>query len=114
MYCKFQQEHLSSELNIVNLRLEEVERLVSNLLQETKDENLLKLVKTEKPEQVEEITKSDSLQSVLSISSGSNAEEPSYQQKISRKPSQAFIFSQTFDDPKNAVGKADTTEITHL
>ncbi|KIH69621.1 hypothetical protein ANCDUO_00039 [Ancylostoma duodenale] len=111
---KVNQEHLHNELNIVNLRLEEMERLVSNLLQENKDEDILKLTEIEKPEHAEEITKSDSLQSVLSISSGSNVEEQCNQQKRSRKPSHALIFSQSVDDPKSVVEKAETMEITRL
>ncbi|CAJ0609016.1 unnamed protein product [Cylicocyclus nassatus] len=107
------QQNLYNEFNILFLRLDEIEQLVANLLRDTKEEMYVK-TGDQQQGKVEELTKSESLQSVLSISSGSSVEDPSSQLRKSRKPSQAFLFSQSLEEPKVAIGKAQTTDVTRF
>ncbi|VDM74768.1 unnamed protein product [Strongylus vulgaris] len=91
-----------------------MEQLVSNLLRETKYDDFTR-VKEQKPAEIQEIEKSESLHSVLSISSGSSVEDPSSQQKRYRKPSQAFLYSQSIEEPKKGyVEKGKSTKIIHF
>ncbi|KAK6759340.1 hypothetical protein RB195_021121 [Necator americanus] len=110
---RIKQQDLYSQFGFLNLRLDELERLVANLLHETKDDPHV-IIKLDKPAEIEEITRSESLQSVLSISSGSTVEDPSSQQKKTRKPSQAFLYTQNIEDPQKGVRKGEFAEVTQL
>ncbi|KHJ83679.1 hypothetical protein OESDEN_16620 [Oesophagostomum dentatum] len=112
---KQRQERLYNEFNVLFLRLDEMEHLVSNLLHETKDDAAAERVQQQKPAEIQEIAKSESLQSVLSISSGSCVEGPSSQEKRYRKPSQAFLYSQKVEEAQAAAAaKGQASEVIHL
>ncbi|KHJ97562.1 hypothetical protein OESDEN_02453 [Oesophagostomum dentatum] len=112
---KQRQERLYNEFNVLFLRLDEMEHLVSNLLHETKDGAAVERVQEQKPAEIQEITKSESLQSVLSISSGSCVEGPSSQEKRYRKPSLAFLYSQNVEEAQAAAAaKGQASEVIHL
>ncbi|VDO30713.1 unnamed protein product [Haemonchus placei] len=94
-----------------------MELLVSKLMRETEPpEILLRVPETHKPATIEEVSEDEeSLHSVLSISSGSFAEGPEGPVKKTRKPSQAFIYTQS--TPETAVKKdtkQDPVEIIHF
>ncbi|KAK6032479.1 hypothetical protein OSTOST_01336, partial [Ostertagia ostertagi] len=114
---RLKQDHLYEDFNLLNDRLDEMEMLVSKLMRETEPtEILLRVPEVHKPATIEELSDNgESLHSVLSISSGSVAEGPEGVVKKSRKPSQAFIFTQR---PAERAVKKDVeqehVEITHL
>lgn len=110
----FQQEHLYEDFNLLNVRLDEMELLVSKLMQQTEpQEVLIRMPEIKKPATIVEIADDDegSLHSVLSISSGSLAEEPTGLVKKTRKPSQAFLYSQSAGGPFRKDSKQDPVEI---
>uniref|UniRef100_A0A7I4Z2T0 Dystrobrevin alpha n=1 Tax=Haemonchus contortus TaxID=6289 RepID=A0A7I4Z2T0_HAECO len=114
---RLKQDHLYDDVNLLNLRLDEMELLVSKLMRETEPaEILLRVPETNKPATIEEVFEDEeSLHSVLSISSGSLAEGPEGPVKKTRKPSQAFIYTQS--TPETAVKKdtkPDPVEIIHF
>lgn len=111
---RLKQEHLYEDFNLLNVRLDEMELLVSKLMQQTEpQEVLIRMPEIKKPATIVEIADDDegSLHSVLSISSGSLAEEPTGLVKKTRKPSQAFLYSQSAGGPFRKDSKQDPVEI---
>ncbi|WKY15346.1 hypothetical protein Q1695_000659 [Nippostrongylus brasiliensis] len=112
------QSRLYDDFNLLNNRLDEMEHLVSKLLQESgPGDVLIRVPELQKPATIEEVSDDDeSLHSVLSISSGSVAEGPIGPVKKTRKPSQAFLFTQRAPDPppKNGSRKSNHVEITRF
>ncbi|KAK5964883.1 hypothetical protein GCK32_014959 [Trichostrongylus colubriformis] len=114
---KAKQDFLYQDFNTLNTRLDEMEMLVSKLMRESEPpEVVLRVHEMKKPATIEEISdEEDSLQSVLSVSSGSPAEGPEGVVKKTRKPSQAFVFVQrTTPKPFEKKDVKEDVETTHL
>ncbi|KAE9418330.1 hypothetical protein Angca_001221, partial [Angiostrongylus cantonensis] len=114
---KIKQEHLYDDFNLLNVRLEEMEHLVSKLMQESGEPpiEVVRVQSTNEPSKIEELPLSDdSVHSVLSVSSGSPTERPTDSVMKTRKLSQAFILTQrpTCETAKINIG--DQTDTTHL
>ncbi|VDM62637.1 unnamed protein product [Angiostrongylus costaricensis] len=112
---KIKQEHLNDDFSLLNIRLGEMEHLVSKLMQES-DEPAIQVVRvqsTNEPSKIEELPLSDdSVHSVLSVSSGSPTEGPADSE--TRKPSQAFILTQRPACETVKIIRGDKTDTTHL
>ncbi|KAJ1353216.1 hypothetical protein KIN20_009810 [Parelaphostrongylus tenuis] len=114
---KIKQEHLYGDFNLLNIRLGEMEDLVSKLMQECNGPSIevVRVQKLNKPGEIEELpTSDDSVHSVLSVSSGSPIEGPADSVRRTRKPSQAFILTQRSTDETTKVIIGDQSDTTHL